>query len=364
MNTTVYTYSLFIALPLMIFFGFYFIFAKTPDKAIFANYLRSRRIMAAALLLLAANYFVHFYFKIRFVDQNAAILMNLSTYFLCYWLFSSALTSLLSPYYLTRKRFIVHLLEWVLFTAISSIVLHLIPDGPVQDAGLILLTLWLVVYGVFLSWRLVKAYRAAVKLFDSTHSDDIGAYIHWLSVYTWWAIIFGVGCSLLTWLPDKYIFIWILSSIPFYIYLYCCYMNYLLFYEQVETALESENVQEEELEHVARPACYAEIGEKIQTWIAAEGYIAPGLTLKELSDTLLTNRTYLSDYINTTYHKSFRAWITELRVSYAKHLMTLHPEKTIADISESCGFLSMSHFMRVFKEAEHCSPAQWRKSSL
>lgn len=78
----------------MIFFGVYFLLAPTPDKTIFANYLRSRRIMGCALLLLAANYAVHFFFEIRLRDVHAAILMNLSTCFLCYWLFSSALTTL------------------------------------------------------------------------------------------------------------------------------------------------------------------------------------------------------------------------------------------------------------------------------
>lgn len=133
----------------MIFFGVYFLLAPTPDKTIFANYLRSRRIMGCALLLLAANYAVHFFFEIRLRDVHAAILMNLSTCFLCYWLFSSALTTL----------------------------------------------------------------------------------------------------------PDRYVFLWILSSVPFYIYLYCSYMNYLLFYERVEQALE------EEIPADHAPACRKKNGE-------------------------------------------------------------------------------------------------------
>ena len=51
MNYPLYEYSLCIALPLMIFFGVYFLLAPTPDRAIFANYLRSRRIMGVAILL-------------------------------------------------------------------------------------------------------------------------------------------------------------------------------------------------------------------------------------------------------------------------------------------------------------------------
>lgn len=102
--STIYNVSLCTALPLMLFFGTYFLFARTPGKAIFENYLHSRRIMGIALLLLAANYSVHFFFGIRFENVNAAILMNLSTYFLCYWLFSSALITLLDRFYITRRR--------------------------------------------------------------------------------------------------------------------------------------------------------------------------------------------------------------------------------------------------------------------
>lgn len=63
MEPSIYSYSLCIALPLMSFFGFYFLLAPTPEKAIFNNYLRSRRIMGVAILLLAANYSVHFFLE-------------------------------------------------------------------------------------------------------------------------------------------------------------------------------------------------------------------------------------------------------------------------------------------------------------
>ena len=93
----------------------------------------------------------------------------------------------------------------------------------------------------------------------------------------------------------------------------------------------------------------------------AEGYIRPGLTIKELSETLHTNRTYLSGYIKATYNQSFRDWITGLRIEYAKRLLIQFPELTIADISERSGFQTPSHFIRLFGEREGCSPARWRK---
>lgn len=319
MEPSIYSYSLCIALPLMLFFGFYFLLAQTPEKAIFENYLRSRRIMGMALLLLAANYSVHFFFGIRFKNVHAAILMNLSTYFLCYYLFSSALITLLDRFYITRKRIRTHIILWIIFSGLSGVVLLLFPDGIVQKSTLLALAAWLVVYGLVLSRRVIVAYRRAVRIFDDTHADDIGAYIKWLSIFTYWALIFGVGCGLLTFLPDEYVYIWILSSIPFYVYLYHCYQNYLLFYKQVETAMEDGMISEEEdpcdtkleqIQKLENPSYRSEMAEKINGWIDAEGYIQSGLTIKKLADMLQTNRTYLSEYIKTTYGASFRDWIT------------------------------------------------------
>lgn len=371
MDYSIYSLSLCIALPLMIFFGFYFLLARTPDKAIFGNYICSRRIMGVAMLLLAANYSVHFFYGIRFKNVNAAILMNMSTYFLCYWLFSSALTTLLNRFYITRRRLLTHIGLWVLFSVLSAIVLFHLPEGMIQKTGLFAMATWLVIYGFVLARRLILAYRRAVKIFDNTHSDNIGAYIRWLSVFTYWAVVFGVGCGLLTFLPDKYIYVWILSSIPFYIYLFHCYQNYMLFYEKVENAMESEIVSEDDIlceadtaEDVANdmPSCYAEIAESIKRWIDDEGYLRPGLTIKELADTLHTNRTYLSGYINTSLNTTFRDWITRLRIDYAKQRMTNHPEQKIAEIAEASGFMSQSHFMKTFKDKEGCSPAKWKKA--
>ena len=371
MEPSIYSYSLCIALPLMLFFGFYFLLAPTPEKAIFDNYLRSRRIMGLALLLLAANYSVHFFFGVRFRSVHAAILMNLSTYFLCYYLFSSALITLLNRFYITRKRIWTHIILWIIFSGLSGIVLFLFPDGIVQKGILLALAAWLVVYGLVLSRRLIVSYRRSVRIFDDTHADDMGAYIKWLSVFTYWALLFGIGCGLLTFLPDEYVYIWILSSIPFYVYLYCCYQNYLLFYEQVENAMAAEMTSEddgqcdhkpEQAQRQDTPFYHAEIAGKIKGWIDADGFVQSGLTIKELSDMLQTNRTYLSEYINTTYGTSFRDWITGLRIDYAKRLLTQNPKLTVADISERSGFLSPSHFIRLFKEKTGQTPVRWRKT--
>ena len=374
MEPSIYSFSLCTALPLMLFFGFYFLFAKTPEKKIFTNYLRSRQMMGIAMLLLSANYSVHFFFGIRFKNVNSSILMNMSTYFLCYSLFSSALIMLLDRFYITKRRVWTHIILWIIFSTFSGVVLFLLPSGIMQKISLFALAVWLIAFGVVLARRVIVAYRRAIRIFNETQADDIGAYIEWLSIFTYWAVIFGVGCGLLTFLPDRYVYIWVLSSIPFYCYLFHCYQNYLLFYEQVENAFEQDIQSEEELltnsgiepEMVSEevPESYTEFIEKVDNWIKTAGYVQQGLTIKELSKILYTNRTYLSAYIKTTYKMTFREWITGLRLEYAKNILKEHPEINIQKLAESSGFLSRSNFIKSFTEKEGCTPGKWKKANL
>lgn len=373
MDQLLYRCTLLMALPLLLFFGIHMLLARVPEKKQFANFLQSRRLMGIALLVLAANYTVHFLFEIRLRDVNAAILFNMATYFLCYWLFSCALMELLEKSYVTWTRFAIHLVLWLAYSLLSAAVAFLVA-GPVPQAwATIVLAVLLVIYGLFLSVRLLRTYSRSIRMFENTHSDDIGSYISWLSVFTYWAVAYGVSCGLLTFLPDRYIFIWVLSAIPFYIYLYCSYQNYIFFHENVENAIVEDQWLAEDGSAAGKevpggeentPAYHQDIERRIGEWIEDEGYLKPGITLNDLSAQLCTNRTYLSSYINTVYQKSFRDWISDLRIGYAKRLMTLQPLMKVQEVSESSGFLSLSHFTRMFTAREGCSPAKWRRSHM
>lgn len=371
MDFPLYKNSLCLALALMLFFAFYFLIAKAPDKPIFKNYVRSRRVISVALLVLSANYMVHLFGGLRFRSAHAAILMNLSTYYLCFFIFSIAFISLLKSSLVTVRRIVVNLLLWALYVALAVIVLLVVPER-YEIIGIAVMTVWVFAYGIFRSYLIIRWYKRAVHYFDETHSENISANIRWMYVFTWWAVCYGVSCCLFTFLPDKYIFLWILSSVPFYIYLFCSYMDYLLFYEQVETILESST--DEELDrysdeaHVESnvrqedvPSYNMAIEKGLKGWLAENGFTSPGLTLEDLAVSLGTNRTYLSTFINTTFGMSFREWIAGLRIEYAKKRLTADPKMTVAEVAEATGFLSQSYFIRLFTEKEGLSPAKWKK---
>ena len=57
---------------------------------------------------------------------------------------------------------------------------------------------------------------------------------------------------------------------------------------------------------------------------------------------------------------SFKHYLMELRMEYAKNLLTLS-DKSILEISEMAGYASVSHFIRIFREKNGISPLKFRK---
>ena len=80
-------------------------------------------------------------------------------------------------------------------------------------------------------------------------------------------------------------------------------------------------------------------------------YLNPKLTLQEVSAAIGTNRTYLSDYLNSVLNTTFYEYVNKLRVRAACELiesMTLEKKRSMLEISELSGFNSISTFNRSF----------------
>ena len=99
-------------------------------------------------------------------------------------------------------------------------------------------------------------------------------------------------------------------------------------------------------------------------WVLNEGYTKPGVTVVSVAKELNTNRTYLSAYIHHMYGCSFRDWVNNLRVEKAKELMKTYPSKVNDSILEEVGYLSRSHFIRIFTDIVGVSPSEWRNENV
>lgn len=377
MELEIYQYSLCVSLTLLLFFSFRFLFGKLPDKQIFRQYRISRMLMGIALLDLAANYSVHLFLTPRLAAPINAILMNLCTYWLAVWLFGSALMMLLDKRYVTRKRFIRHIAGWMAYCIVVLILWCYVPSSLLYSIVPILLAVAFCVYAVGVAHKVFATFRKATRKLDNYYSDDAAVYIRWMSVFTYWAVVFGVGQGIFTFVPDRYVYLWIISAIPFYIYLYVSYANYLLMYEHVADAINTyEDKEEYDIENVVenrdrdngqtissttRISKQQEemLKSNIQKWIDDKEFTKGGLTIEDIARQTASNRTYVSHFVNTHYGMSFREWINYLRLQYAKEIMLKSPDKSVAEIALESGYLSTSYFSRIFKETEGLTPGRW-----
>lgn len=103
-----------------------------------------------------------------------------------------------------------------------------------------------------------------------------------------------------------------------------------------------------------------EVAEKILKVMSADKlYLQTGLSIIDVARAIGSNRTYVSESINTVMNQSFNDFINNLRVSHAKELMKENPKKCISDVAVESGFASDAAFYRNFRKFAGESPSLW-----
>lgn len=87
------------------------------------------------------------------------------------------------------------------------------------------------------------------------------------------------------------------------------------------------------------------------------------ITLASLADNCNITKYYLSHQFTALYGKSPIAYLTEVRISAARDLLTT-TSLSIEEIASSTGFSSSSYFSQTFQKICHISPQQYRKTHV
>ena len=107
----------------------------------------------------------------------------------------------------------------------------------------------------------------------------------------------------------------------------------------------------------------SEKARKLEQWMETEKpYLDPNFKLIDLMRALPMNRTYLSEFINTTYGCTFYQFVTRYRIEEAKRIMRENPELKMADVAVRSGFSSQSAFSRTFTRETGQTPREWHKN--
>ena len=100
----------------------------------------------------------------------------------------------------------------------------------------------------------------------------------------------------------------------------------------------------------------------LKLFTTEEIYKQPDLKITFISSKLQTNRTYISNLINTEFSCTFSEFVNGYRIKEAKILLTEKSSNmySLDYIAEKSGFGSLSTFIRVFKDEEGITPGRFR----
>ena len=102
--------------------------------------------------------------------------------------------------------------------------------------------------------------------------------------------------------------------------------------------------------------------EALEQWMdSKKPYLNTEFRLLDLREVLPLNRTYLSQFISTTYGCNFYQFVARYRVEEAKRLMTEHPDMKLQDVAEKSGFSSPAALSHIFSRETGLTPSEWSK---
>lgn len=146
----------------------------------------------------------------------------------------------------------------------------------------------------------------------------------------------------------------------FYILLYCGMYFGLYFLILVRKAKSEEGsgnifVPYEKVEMTSE--LESDLG-KITSYIT-KNYTNPDLSLVQVAAVVNINKKRVSALLKERYDLSFKQYINGLRLTEAKRLLS-ETDRRISEIATSVGYTNVTHFNRVFKQAEDVSPKTYR----
>lgn len=279
-----------------------------------------------------------------------------------YPLFYGYLCRLTSIDFSARK-----MLPWLAPGAIVAIAKYVLPEAGIDRARLLLFMCQIVAvcyYGI----RKLNAFdRQVHSVYADTENRETTDVHNLLIAIICVSILAGVANSIGKQFFGESLWLLIPTSLAFSTMLftlsYICFNRHFTIDQLTIDQKEGEGAEShyKETEHQNSEEL---IGGKIEALMKEQNYfLKKDLKIGDVVKEVGSNRTYVSNYINRTFHCSFSDYMNCLRIEYAKQLILASQKDTkLTIIAEKSGFASEQSFYRNFKKFTSQTPSEWLKS--
>lgn len=367
---TVYHNIQLVSFPLTFVYGLFFLLDPAPRDA-FRNHVLARRLFGATLIIWAVYIAITWFLGGELKDPVVKISVNLSRFYIFGSLLEIAFSALVDNRFPIVRKTRNRLILWGVFMAAMALNILFVP-APAQKYVVIVAALYYAYEVYAILRRYYRVYFNMKRDMDNYYSENVSNFTHWMLLSSHGLGIIGFSGIGLAFAPTLGLLIYMVAGIIFFTYMSYSLYRYTLSVGHIkEIVMPDENEAEDkkQTEEQHPPAgedtnpTFVALGKKVDAWIENQGYAVHALTIQQLAVELGTNRTYLSDYVNSKYSLTFRNWIAQLRIDYSKRLLIGNSALSINTIAEMTGY-SYNNFITVFTKMNRISPSQWRKNHV
>jgi YesN/AraC family two-component response regulator len=291
--------------------------------------------------------------------SNVIILDTLIISCLQNFLFSSTIITMLNSRFYTVRKVLLESLPSVVLSIIGSVFFFLKDEASFKRLCL-LFTVYFAFQIVYYSFLYLKQYKGMIKKVDNYFSETESHRLRWTALAFFWLFVVSILCLFSLFMNIGFFLFFTVCYSLFYLFFSIHYLNYVYTFMSIESALQ---LPEENAPIKGRhlSSSFEQLEASIQQWEWQKGYLETGITIEHVASQLNTNRTYLSNHINTYRKRTFKDWINQLRIEEAQKLIIENPCFPVSQIGTMVGLPDKSNFGRLFTKVLGMSPQAWRK---
>lgn len=262
---------------------------------------------------------------------------------------------------LTSSSFTFRQMLPYLFPGIAiALAKYLFPNAGIDAARLLLFAVQ-VVFVCYFGIRKLRAFDCLLQSFYAdTEGRETSNVSRLLVAVICVSLLSAVANSLGRQFFGESLYLLVPISLAFSVTLFA--LNYICFSRTFTVEeLEKESVEGEQDESISVEDD-ATIGRKLETLMSdRQYYLTKNLKISDVVKQIGSNRTYVSNYINTNYNCSFSDYINRKRIDFAKTILLSSTEDVkLSTIADSSGFSSESSFYRNFQKIVGMTPNEFK----
>lgn len=137
--------------------------------------------------------------------------------------------------------------------------------------------------------------------------------------------------------------------------------------EELDDDKAKANSEEEGAEEASAPTATLteqqckQIRTSIERWRKAQGYSQPDVNSTNLAAKLRIPKRQLILYLSVYEGKTFRVWLSELRIEEAKRMLVEDENYKLETIAYACGFSHRNYLQNRFKAITGFTPREWQE---